>query len=174
MSETQTPNPTPAAAADAPEQRQVVLQKIFVRDASLEVPLAPEIFTRPWKPQIDVQVNTDVKTLQQDVYQVTLSLTVTAKLEEDVAFLVEAHQAGVVLVQGFNTDAERQAVLGAYCPNLIFPFARETVADLVQRAGFPQLLLQPLNFDALYLDHLKRAREQQTAAAAATGGATAH
>lgn len=173
------PNPNPAdAAGDATStpQRQVLLQKIFVRDASIEVPLAPAIFTRPWKPQIDVQVGTDVKPQENDLYLVTLAITVTAKLDEDVAFLVEAHQAGLVLVQGFEGDAEKHAVLGAYCPNLVFPFARETIADLVQRAGFPQLLLQPLNFDALYREHLARARAQQAQgeAAPAAGSAATH
>jgi preprotein translocase subunit SecB len=136
--------------------RQVQLQKIYLKDASLEVPTAPAVFTRQWQPQVDVQVNTDIKNLQNDAFQVMLSITVTAKLGEDIGFLAEVHQAGIFTVKGFANPDERQAVLGGYCPGLIFPFARESVAELVQRAGFPQLLLQPINFEALYLEHQQR------------------
>jgi preprotein translocase subunit SecB len=148
--------------------RQVLLQKIYLKDSSLEVPQAPTVFTRPWQPAVDVQVNTDVKSLPNEAFHVILSITVTAKLENDVAFLVEVHQAGIFTVRGFADAGERQAVLGGYCPGLLFPFARESVADLVQRAGFPQLLLQPINFEALYLE------AQQRRAAAATAPAAAH
>jgi len=140
--------------------RQVLLQKIYLKDASLEVPLAPDVFTRQWQPQVDVQVNTEMKPLAADNVQVMLSVTVTAKLGDDVAFLAEVHQAGVFLVRGFDDAVEKQALLGAYCPGLLFPFARESIADLVQRGGFPQLLLQPINFDALYLEHVNRNRSQ--------------
>lgn len=154
------------------DQRQVLLQKIYLKDASVEVPLAPQVFTRPWKPELDVNVGTQVAPLGDDQFQVLISVTVTAKLGTDVGFLVEVHQAGIFLVKGFANDVERGAALGGYCPGLIFPFAREAVADLVQRAGFPQLLLQPINFDALYLEHLNRSRSE-AAAQAATNGASA-
>ncbi|MEQ1438812.1 protein-export chaperone SecB [Fontimonas sp. SYSU GA230001] len=156
-----------AGAAPGAVQRQVLLQKFYVQDASLEVPLAPQIFTRPWQPQLDVQVNADIKPLDGDNFHVVLAVTATAKLGEDVAFLAEVHQAGVFVLRGFPNNEERQAVLGAYCPGQLFPFAREAIADLVQRAGFPQLLLQPINFEALYLEHLNRARAQNPQAAAA-------
>src|SRR3546814_18043652 len=93
---------------------------------------------------MDVQVNTEAKALEADSLQVVLSVTVTAKLGEDVAFLVEAHQAGIFTVRGFTQNEERAAIAAAYCPNLLFPFVRETIADLVQRAGFPQFLLQQI------------------------------
>jgi preprotein translocase subunit SecB len=163
---------TEAAKPAAGNSRQVLLQKIYIKDASLEVPQAPDVFTRQWQPQVDVQVNTEIKNLPQDHFQVMLSVTVTAKLGSDVAFLAEVHQAGVFLVRGFESAADRQAVLGAYCPGLIFPFARESIADLVQRAGFPQLLLQPINFEALYLEHQQRAATKGEADGAAV--ATAH
>jgi len=165
MSDIETPE-APAAGTDS-QQRQVLLQKIYVKDASLEVPLAPQIFTRQWQPQMDVQVNTEAKPLEGDALQVMLSVTVTAKIGEDVAFLVEVHQAGIFSVRGFVQNEERAAVAAAYCPNLLFPFVRETIADMVQRAGFPQLLLQPINFDALYLEHLQRARAQAAGTAPA-------
>ena len=160
----------PAADPDAhADGRQVLLQKFFVKDASVEVPNAPQVFTKPWKPDVDVQVNTRVQDMTQDQWQVILTITVTAKLGDETAFLVEAHHAGVFLLKGFNTSTERGAVLGAYCPSLIFPFARETIADLVQRAGFPQLLLQPINFDALYLQHQRHQAANASATDAPTG-----
>lgn len=143
--------------------RQVNLQRIYCKDASLEVPLAPQVFTREWKPEINVSVNTNVDKLDNDFFQVVLVLTVTAKLGEDTAYLAESHQAGIFQILGFDQEAEVRAILGAYCPSVIFPFARETIADLVQRGGFPQLLLQPINFDLLYAQHL----EQQNQGSAA-------
>lgn len=159
-----------ASESPAAPARQIVLQKIYVKDASLEVPAAPQIFARQGQPQMDVALNTDVKGVGGESYLVTLALTVTAKLGEEVAFLVEVHQAGLFRVSGFATDAELQAVLGAYCPAQVFPFARETVSALIERGGFPQFLLQPINFDAMYLEHVNRSRAQ----AAETAAATAH
>jgi preprotein translocase subunit SecB len=136
--------------------RQIVLQKIYVKDASLEIPLAPQIYTRQWQPQIDVQVTTSLQPLNAEQHQVLLSVTVTAKLDSEVAFLAEVEQAGIFLLKGIPEGTERQRVLGTECPNILFPFARETVAELVQRGGFPQLLLQPIDFAALYQEHLRK------------------
>ncbi len=150
--------------SDAPAGKQLILQKIFLKDASLEIPKAPQIFTRPWQPQIDVQIVTGLQALSSDQHQVLLSVTVTAKLGEDVAFLAEVHQAGIFQMKGFAESAEKQKVLGADCPNTLFPFAREALSDLIQRGGFPQLLLQPVNFDLLYLEHRARSGEQAATA----------
>lgn len=151
-----TPAPAPTSApADA---RQVVLQKIYLKDASVEAPGAPQIFTRQWQPTVDINVGTAVKPLGGDQYDVVITITVTAKLGLDIAFLVEVQQAGIFVVSGFENDNERGAVLGGYCPSLLFPFAREAVADFVQKAGFPQLLLQPINFEALLAEHVQRQR----------------
>ncbi|MFP5357471.1 MAG: protein-export chaperone SecB [Gammaproteobacteria bacterium] len=144
--------------ADAPAAAQVLLQKIYLKDASLEVPLAPQVFTRQWQPQVDVQLNTHTTELAADAYQVMLRVTVTAKLGEDTAFLAEVHQGGIFTLKGFSSPQDKAAALGAYCPGVVFPFAREAIAELVQRGGFPQLLLQPVNFDALYQQHLARAQ----------------
>lgn len=160
-----------ASESPAAQARQILLQKIYVKDASLEVPAAPQIFARQGQPQMDVALNTDVKGIGGESYLVTLALTVTAKLGEEVAFLVEVHQAGLFRVSGFATDSELQAVLGAYCPAQVFPFARETVSALIERGGFPQFLLQPINFDAMYLEHVNRNRAK---AAEPTTAATAH
>lgn len=149
---------TPNTPADG--TRQVALQRIYCRDASLESPLTPQVFNRQWAPKVDVQVGTNIDGLGGNIYQVTLSITVTAKLEEDTAYLVEVHQAGIFQLIGFTDQAEVQSILGAYCPNVVFPFARETICDLVQRGGFPQLLLQPINFEALYMQHLEHSRAE--------------
>lgn len=144
-------------------QRQVLLQKIYIKDSSIEVPQAPQIFTRNVQPQIDVNVGTQVQPIVGDQYAVTLTVTVTATHDKDTAFLVEVQQSGIFAVTGFTSNDEKAAVLGGYCPNMLFPFAREAVADFVQKAGFPQLLLQPINFDALYLEHLQRMRSEAAA-----------
>jgi preprotein translocase subunit SecB len=122
-----------------PALRQIVLQKIYVKDASLEVPLAPQIYTRQWQPQIDVQVTTTLQALSPEQHQVLLSVTVTARLEQDVAFLAEVQQAGIFLLKGV-AEGERQRVLGTDCPGILFP----------------QLLLQPIDFAALYQEHLRK------------------
>ena len=137
-------------------ERQILLQKIFLKDASFEVPKAPQVFTRQWQPQIDVQIATSVQGLGPDQFQILPSVTVTAKLEQDVAFLAEVHQGGIFQLKGFGEGAERQKILGTECVRTLFPFAREAVAELIQRGGFPQLLLQPVNFDALYAEHVAR------------------
>lgn len=144
---------------DANNGKQVILEKMYLKDASVEVPNAPGIFEGEWKPQVDVQLNTAVQKLNDQHQQVVLTVTVTAKLGDDVAYLVEVQQAGIFSLQGINEREERRAILGAYCPNLMFPFAREAVADLVQRAGFPQFLLQPMNFDALYRQHVAQSEQ---------------
>lgn len=156
--------PSPAAP-DIATGPQVVLQKIYLKDASIELPNAPGVFTRAEQPNIDLQLNTNAQGLGNDNFQVTISVTVTAKLGNgEVAFLVEVHQCGIFGVRNFPNADEVEAVLGTYCLQQIFPFARESVADLVQRAGFQPILLQPVNFDALYLEH----RKQRAAAAPAT------
>jgi preprotein translocase subunit SecB len=145
-------------------QPQFAIQKIYVKDISFEAPGAPFVFQEKWAPQIDLQLGSATEQLSEHVYQAVLSLTVTAKLGDKTAFLVEVQQAGIFSLQGFGEDLG--AMLGSYCPNILFPYARETVSDLVTRGGFPQLLLAPVNFDALYAQHLRQQQEQQAGAAA--------
>ncbi|WP_348672056.1 protein-export chaperone SecB [uncultured Abyssibacter sp.] len=140
--------------------KQVVMQKVFIHDASLEVPKAPQIFTRKWEPQVDLSINTAVQRVEGETYQVTLTVTATTKVGEEVAYICEIQQAGIFVLQGIADDAERRAILGAYCPNVLFPFVREAVNDFVQRGGFPQMLLQPVNFDAIYQQHLAQSAEK--------------
>ncbi len=165
-----TPNPVPAG--DAGPARQVFLQRMYLKDASLEMPNAPLIFTKDSQPQVDVQVGTSIDLLGSNQFQVVLQVTVTAKIAEEVAFLVEVHQAGIFHLSNFPNEGEVQGVLAAYCPSVILPFAREAVASLIQRTGYPAVMLQPINFDALYVEHMARARAEAEAAAANAGGAT--
>jgi preprotein translocase subunit SecB len=148
--------------------KQVLLQKIYVKDASIEVPQAPAIYAKPWKPNVDVQVSTAISGAGNNAgienYQVILTVTVTAKLEQEVAFLAEVQQAGLFALKGLGDPNEKGAVLGGYCPGVLFPFAREFIASSIGHAGFPPVLLQPINFEALYQQSLQQARAQQTQA----------
>ncbi len=137
--------------------QQFALQKIYVKDLSFETPNSPGIFTEKWEPSVSVELNTNGTQLSDDVHEVVLGITVTATLGEKVAYLTEIHQAGIFTISGF-AETELGAMLGSYCPNILFPFAREMVSELVTKGGFPQMLLAPVNFDAIYQDHLKQAQ----------------
>lgn len=128
---------------------EFAIQRMYAKDLSLETPHSPFIFQEEWRPKIDVQLNAATQKLADDVYEVKLSITVTAHLEDKVAFLAEAHQAGVFSIKQLP-EAQLNRMLGSFCPNILFPFARELVSDLITRAGFPPLYLAPINFDALY------------------------
>mgnify|MGYP001163596425 CR=1 FL=1 len=129
--------------------KQLLLQKIYIKDCSFESPRAPEIFKGDLTPQTQLNIKSSAKEVDTDTQEVTLTLTVEAKDQEKTLFLVELEQAGVFLMQGY-TEEERQMLIGSYCPGALYPFAREAISDMVTRGGFPQLLLQPINFDALY------------------------
>lgn len=138
--------------------QQFQVQKIYLKDASFETPNAPGIFTHDWDPKINVELNTRAERVDEGVYESVVTVTVTAKLEETTAYLCEVQQAGVFTIQG--VEGERlNALLGGYCPQILFPYAREAVSELVAKGGFPQMLLAPVNFDALYAQ--QRAQQQQ-------------
>lgn len=148
-------------AAPQPKGPQFSIQRVYVKDASLETPNSPQIFTKKWQPEINLEMNTRTTPLSPEHFEVVLTLTVTVKNEEDTAFLVEVQQGGIFQVAGMN-EQEIGHTLGAFCPNLLFPYARETIDTLVTKASFPALMLSPVNFDALYAQQL-----QQKAAAPA-------
>jgi len=138
------------------------IQRVYLKDASFESPASPAIFTREFKPETNVELNAGNKKLADNIYEVVLNITVTVKVEEDVAYLVEIKQAGIFSAAGYK-DEQLGHLLGSFCPNLLYPFAREAISDLVVKGGFPQMLLAPINFDALYNQHLQeqtKAREQ--------------
>ncbi|MFA5529274.1 MAG: protein-export chaperone SecB [Thiohalomonadaceae bacterium] len=141
-------------------QPQLAIQRIYVKDLSFEAPSSPSVFLEKWEPQVTIDLNSQAQRINEGVYEVVLSLTVTAKAGDKTAYLVEVQQAGIFSLTGF-TDAELGVVLGSHCPGALFPYAREVVSDLVTRGTFPQLVLTPINFDALYARH-----QQQKAAAA--------
>ena len=144
-----------------PSQQQFALQKIYLKDISFETPNSPAIFTEKWEPTVNVELQSSGKALGENVHDVVLTVTVTAKLGDKTAYLVEVQQAGVFTVASFG-DEERAHMLGSYCPNILFPYAREAISDLVAKGGFPQMLLGPVNFDAMYTEHLQRQQAPQT------------
>ena len=149
--------------AKAAAQPKFALQRIYVKDASFESPSAPVIFTKAWKPKIQVDLNTRSNPVAENNFEVILTVTITAKLEDDeTAFLVEIHQGGLFLAEGIEGEQLRQ-LLGIACPNMLFPYLREAVDALVVKGGFPALALQPVNFEALYRQAQQQA-EQKAAA----------
>ena len=142
------------------------IEKIYVKDLSLEIPHAPQIFLEREQPEIDMQLATEGKQLEDGVFEAVITVTVTAKLGDKVMFLVEAAQAGIFQILGLPPQ-ETDAVLGIMCPNTLLPYAREAVASMVTRAGFPPVLLQHMNFEAAYQERLRQLQEEQAAQAAA-------
>lgn len=132
------------------EQQPVfAIEKIYVKDLSLEIPNAPRIFLDRETPEINLQLNAQDACIEGDIYEVLLTATVTARIKEKTMFLVEAHQAGIFRIRNVPGD-EIGSVLGIVCPNILFPYLRETVSDTVTRAGFPAIILNPVNFEAVY------------------------
>ena len=146
--------------AQADPSGQFALQRIYVKDLSFEVPGAPDAFTGEWKPDIKLDLNTKNSKISDDTFEVVLNITVTATNLDKVAFIAEVQQAGIFLIKGMPPE-QMQHLMGAYCPNVLFPYAREAISDLVNRGSFPQLLLAPVNFDALYAEALKRQSEEE-------------
>ncbi len=143
------------------KKQKFEIQKIYIKDISFETPNSPKIFTEKWNPKTDVHIQTENNKLDENIYEVVVTITVTAAQEDTTAFLVELKQAGIFLMQDFPTDQHGQ-LLGSYCPNILFPYAREAISELISKGGFPQLLLNPVNFDALYQQHLNAVKEQKS------------
>ena len=158
-------------------QKQLLLQKIYVKDLSFESPKAPMVFTTNASPQTQLNVRSSSQQVAQDTQEVTLTITVEAKDKDSTLFLAEVKQSGIFVIQGY-TPEETAFLMGSFCPNTLYPFAREAIADVVTRGGFPPLLLQPLNFDAIYAQAMQeRAGRANPGAAgqptpAAAGGET--
>jgi preprotein translocase subunit SecB len=144
-------------------QQHFEIQKVYLKDASLETPNSPMVFTEQWQPQTEVRLETGATPLTEDLFEAVLTLTVTAKLGERTAYLVEVQQAGLFTLRGFD-EQQTGHMLHAFCPNVLFPFAREEIAALIGKGGFPALLLNPINFDGLYLQRLQQQQQQAAAA----------
>ena len=137
---------------------QFGLERLFVKDVSFEVP-SSKVFLGEWKPEMDVQLNTETTRLDETHYEVSVTVTVTAKNAGATAFVAEVKQAGIFLIAGVP-DEQLTQLVGAYCPNILFPYVREAISDLVNRGSFPQLLLAPVNFDALFAQAQQQRAEQ--------------
>ncbi len=140
-------------------QPQLMLQKIYVKDVSFEAPNAPQIFQEVSElneaPQVQLNLTQRATGLGSDMYEVVLSLTLTCTVNDRTAYLAEVHQAGLFGIAGFS-DIDHASIIGSYCPNLLFPYARHVISALVQEGGFPPFLLQPINFEALYAEQQRR------------------
>ena len=144
-----------------PEQQAASFQieKIYVKDLSLEIPHAPQVFAEQVQPQIDIQIQSGESRFRDDFWEVTLTVTVTARAGERTVFLAEAVQAGLFALRNIP-ESDMGPVLGIACPTVLFPYARETISDLITRGGFPPLLLTPISFEQLYVQRLQQQQEQ--------------
>jgi len=140
-------------------EKQFSIQKIYIKDLSFETPSSPKIFIEKWEPVVDLNLSSQILPLEESLFEVALTITITVKSSESTAYLVEVSQAGIFTLSGF-TEEEMGPMLGSFCPNILFPYAREAVSDLVTKGGFPQLLLAPVNFDLLYAQQLHYAQQQ--------------
>lgn len=156
-----------ASSTEEQQAARFVIQKIYTKDVSFESPNSPDIFREEWKPKLDLQLGNEYRRIDEENHEIILSVTVTAKVGEKTAFLVEVKQAGIFSLTGYS-DEEMGPLIGSYCPNTLFPFVREVVSDVVTKGGFPQLVLSPVNFDAMYMHQMEQAKAQAAAAAAET------
>jgi preprotein translocase subunit SecB len=138
------------------------IEKIYVKDLSLEIPNAPQVFTQRETPQLSVELSNATSQLDEGVFETVITVTVTSKIGDKTAFLVEVAQAGIFQIRNIPQD-NLEAILGVTCPNILFPYARETVSDVVTRAGFPPVLLNPINFEALYAQQRQNAEAEGAA-----------
>lgn len=147
------------AAQTGPE---FAIQRIYIKDLSFEAPNSPEVFRSEWKPVVDFDLNSSAVKLgdSEDVHEVTLKISSTVKLKDKVAFIVELKLGGIFTLKSFNKD-QLNHMLGSFCPNVLFPYAREIISDVVNRGTFPPFYLAPINFDALYQQHLEKQKKEK-------------
>jgi len=166
-----TDQTTPVAGADAAaQQAQFTVEKIYLKDVSFEAPNAPQIFNEQGQPQLNMNLNQTVARLADGFYEVVLGVTLTCMMGEKTVYLSEVQQAGIFSLAGFD-DRTLDMMLGTYCPNVLFPYARQAISELISQGGFPPFYLQPINFEGLYAEGLRRRAEQaQGTVALAEGG----
>ncbi|MDR2878119.1 MAG: protein-export chaperone SecB [Chromatiales bacterium] len=159
MAEEQSNNMSNGHSAGA--QRAFAIRRIYTKDVSFESPNAPAIFgEEKWNPEVSMSLHNQVAALGGDIYEVVIAITITAKLGERNAYLVEVQQAGEFQAVGFPEDELRE-LLGVYCPGILYPYLREAISNLVAKGGFPPLMLAPVNFEALYQQHQQQQAQQQ-------------
>lgn len=162
-----------AVAAGQGEQEaaaQFVMQRTYIKDLSFESPGAPGVFKQEWKPQMGVDLRTRSASIDDDNYEVVLTLTITAKINDETAFLIEVQQGGIFFIRGLEGE-ELRRVLGVVCPNMLFPYARETIDTIAVKGTYPALMLAQVNFEALYMQAVQQS--QQKAAEAGEAGEVA-
>jgi preprotein translocase subunit SecB len=140
------------------DEAQFMVQRIYVKDSSFETPNTPAVFQQQWEPELTLDLNTQNVQLEKDVYEVVLTITATVKNQNATAFLVEVKQAGIFTIQGAPGE-QLDHLLGSFCPSILFPYARETITSHVIHGSFPQLVLAPVNFDALYFQQQEEKRK---------------
>ena len=141
-------------------EMQFQIQRVYTKDISFEAPNAPQVFQKEWEPDVKLDLDTASSQLADEVYEVVLRVTVTATVGEDTAFLCEVQQAGIFTIGGIE-GTQMAHCLGAYCPNILFPYARECITSLVSRGTFPQLNLAPVTFDALFMNYLQQQQGEE-------------
>lgn len=141
-----------AEQKDAGKNPEFGIQRLYLKDLSFESPRSPKVFLEEWRPELHMDIGTKTESLGEDLHEVILTVTVTVKMKTDTVFLVEAKQAGIFSIKNFP-EAQLRPMLGSYCPNILYPYVREVITDVVVKGGFPQLYLSPVNFDALYEKH---------------------
>lgn len=145
----------------AEPKQQFGIQKLYVKDVSFESPTSPQSFSfKKWNPKIELNLTSDQNQIGENAYEVVLSVTITVSLDETTAFLVEVQQAGLFEIAGFDEE-QKKFLLGTQCMTILFPYAREAVSDLSVRGGFPPLTMSPVNFDALYQQHVQQKQSEQ-------------
>lgn len=149
-----------AAGTQEQPQQQFTMQRIYTKDISLESPSTPGVFKKQWQPQFNVDLATKSDKIDDaNNFEVVLTLTITAKIEEDTAFLIEVQQAGIFFISGFEPE-ELRRIMGTTAPNILFPYARECIDNLCVKSGFPPVMLAPINFDAMYQQAVNQAAAQ--------------
>lgn len=152
--------------------KQISIQKIYVKDFSFESPNSPTVFTvGDWSPKTNLNLRSSHSQGDNDQSEVVLTITVEAKHEDKTIFLIELHQAGLFQISGYEEE-EFGAVVGSFCPNILFPYARESIAGIISKGGFPEFLLQPINFDALYAQGQQQRDTETTVAGNGGDGGT--
>lgn len=141
------------------DEPQFMIQRVYVKDLSFETPNSPAVFRDEWEPKLNLDLNTSHTLLEDNVYEVVLDVTATVSNNESVAFLAEVKQAGIFTIEGAEGE-QLEHLLGSFCPNILFPYAREVISDMVIKASFPQLVLAPINFDALFMQQKEEAAKQ--------------
>ena len=140
------------------ENQSFDIQRLFIKDISFESPSAPAIFREEWQPEVNIDLQTKSQILDGDIHEVVLTVTVTAKKADKAIFVIEVKQAGIFTIKGFSKE-QLGHMLGSFCPNILFPYAREVMTDMSVRGGFPPLYLTPVNFDMLYAQHLEQQKK---------------